>query len=529
MNTETPGRRTSSTGRPCLYVTGSHAFKVGFNDGNGLTDVWNYDNQPVSYRLNNGTPNLITMRAFPYRIATDMDHDLGLYAQDRWTLDRLTLTLGARYDYYSNSFPEQQLGNGPFTPTRNITFPAAQNAAWHDLTPKLGVVYDLSGTGKTALKVSLNKYVAGQGIGGLTLNPNPMLTVVSQTTRAWNDSFYPVGDPRRGNYVPDCDLLNTGLDAECSAMVNANFGKPVPGAVYDSELIRGWGRREYNWEFSAGIQREILPRVSSEVTYFRRWYGNFTATDDLTVAAADFDRFSIPAPMDSRLPGGGGYVIGDLYNLNPTKFGQAANLFVTRASNYGEQTDRWNGVDLTVNARPRNGLLLQGGLATGRAAVNSCAIRAQLPESAVTNPYCDTHENFLTQVKALASYTVTPIDVVVSAAFQSIPGPEISALYNAPNAVIVPSLGRSLSGNIANVPVNLVVPGSMYGERLNQLDIRASKLFRFGRYRTRANFDVYNAVNNDTVLAQNNNFGAWLRPTSILTARLVKVSAQFEF
>jgi hypothetical protein len=311
-------------------------------------------------------------------------------------------------------------------------------------------------------------------------------------------------------------------------MVNANFGKPVPGAVYDPDLMRGWGRREYNWEFSAGVQREILRRVSTEVAYFRRWYGNFIVNDDLSLAAADFDRFSIAAPQDSRLPGGGGYTIGDLYNLKPAKFGTPANLFVTRAGNYGKQLDHWNGFDFTVNARAQGGLLLQGGLSTGRASVDTCAIRAQLPETAVTNPYCATQENFLTQVKALASYA-TKYDVVVSAAFQSIPGPEIAATYNAPNAVVAPSLGRSLSGGVANVPVNLVTPGTMYGERLNQLDLRVTKLFRMGRYRTRANFDVYNAGNADTVLTQNNNYGAWLRPTSILTARLFKVSGQFEF
>jgi hypothetical protein len=132
-------------------------------------------------------------------------------------------------------------------------------------------------------------------------------------------------------------------------------------------------------------------------------------------------------------------------------------------------------------------------------------------------------------VKALASYTITKFDVVVSAAFQSIPGPEVAAIYNAPNAVVAPSLGRNLSGNVANVPVNLVEPGTMYGERLNQLDFRATKLFRFGRYRTRANFDIYNATNSNTVLTQNNNYGAWLRPTSILTARFFKISGQFEF
>ena len=133
------------------------------------------------------------------------------------------------------------------------------------------------------------------------------------------------------------------------------------------KFIRGWGRREYNWGvLGRGAARNSSPRVDGGV-YFRRWSGKFTVTDDLTVAAADFDRFSIPAPADPRLPDGGGYIIGDLYNINPAKFGQAGE----QLRHPGEQLRRADGPlerdGLTVNARPRNGLLLQGGLSTGRA------------------------------------------------------------------------------------------------------------------------------------------------------------------
>jgi hypothetical protein len=503
------------------YVTGAHQLKVGFNDGNGVIDVWNYDNQPVSYRFNRGVPNQITMRAFPYRSTTPMDHDLGLYVQDRWTVDRFTLNLGVRYDYFSNSFPEHHLGPTPLTPGRDITFPARDNAAWHDLTPRLSSVYDLFGTGKTAIKLSLNKYVEGLGIGGLTANPNPVNTIVNQTTRTWND--------RDGDFVPDCDLLNPSLNDECDAMANSNFGKAQPGNTYDPERMRGWGRRGYDWEFSAGVQHEIMPRASVDVSYFRRWFGNFTVTDNLTFAAADFDPFSITAPIDSRLPDGGGYVVSGLYNLNPTKFGLPADNFITRASHYGKQIEHWNGVDVTMTARPRAGLLFQGGLGTGRATRDSCEIRTQLLETAPVNPYCRVKEELLTQVKALGTYTVPKIDIVVAGTFQSIPGPEIAANYVVQNALVVPSLGRSLSGGAANVTVNIVEPGTMYGERMYQFDIRAARVFRVGRTRTTVNFDLYNAFNADTVLTVNNSYGAWLRPTSILSARLFRLSAKVAF
>ena len=144
--------------------------------------------------------------------------------------------------------------------------------------------------------------------------------------------------------------------------------------------------------------------------------------------------------------------------------------------------------------------------------------------------YCHVDTAFLTQVKALGSYLIPRVDVQVSGTL-----PEHSRARRSwrttprSNAVVAPSLGRSLSGNAANVTVNLVAPGTMYGERLNQLDLRFGKVLRFGRTRTTVNLDLYNALNANTVLSQNNNFAAWQVPTSILTARFAKISVQFDF
>jgi len=113
--------------------------------------------------------------------------------------------------------------------------------------------------------------------------------------------------------------------------------------------------------------------------------------------------------------------------------------------------------------------------------------------------------------------------------FQSLPGPLILANYVASNAQVQPSLGRPLSGGAANVTVNLVDPGTMFGEQANQLDLRFAKTFRFGRTRTALNFDLYNILNANPVLTLNNAFGAWLTPQSILDARLFRIGAQLDF
>jgi hypothetical protein len=121
------------------------------------------------------------------------------------------------------------------------------------------------------------------------------------------------------------------------------------------------------------------------------------------------------------------------------------------------------------------------------------------------------------------------VDVLVSAAFQNVPGPSIAASYVATNAVVAPELGRNLSGSAANVTVNIVSPGLMYSDRVSQLDLRFGKVLRFKKTRTTVNLDLYNALNGNPALTLNDSFAVWQRPTAILPARLAKIGVQFDF
>jgi len=222
--------------------------------------------------------------------------------------------------------------------------------------------------------------------------------------------------------------------------------------------------------------------------------------------------------------------------VNNAKFGQVDN-FTQLANNFGEQIEHWNGVDVNVSARMANGLNLSGGTSTGRTSTDNCEILAQLPEISVNGlPYCHQDTNWLTQVKATASYRIRRIDVQTSGAFQSLPGSAIAANWAVNNAIVAPSLGRNLSGSQANTTVNMVEPGTEYGDRLNQFDFRVGKILRFGSARATVSLDLYNAFNASTVLSQNNNYvpvtgglATWQVPTLILQARFVKISTQFEW
>ena len=162
-------------------------------------------------------------------------------------------------------------GPAPLQPTRDYTFPAVTSMSMHDITPRLGASYDLFGNGKTAIKASLGKYMLTLFTVG---NPAGVSTT---TTRNWNDLMYPVGDPRRGNFNPDCDQLNPAANGECSAYLSP-FGTLTSIAQFNEDTRFGWGNRPYNWEFSTSVQHELAPRLGIDVGYFRRWFGNFQVT-----------------------------------------------------------------------------------------------------------------------------------------------------------------------------------------------------------------------------------------------------------
>ena len=517
------------------YVTGSHNLKFGFQDQWGTIDLFS-ETVPanVDYYFVNGVPNQVRQWALPIHTTNKLSAEMGIYAQDQWTIKRATINMGLRFDYFNNSFPEQTLGPGLFVPNRNVTFAPASFYSMKDLTPRVGIAYDLFGNGKTALKAHWGKYVIGlsAGVG------NPVGNLSTTATRTWTDN---------GNFQLDCDLKNvaaqdnraTGGDF-CGPNPNALFGLSTPSTAYDPDAYTGWGNRQWNQTFSAGVQQQVAPRVSIDFSYYRRWAGNFQVTDNRAVASGDYTKYSVTAP--SSFPGAtiplpddaAGRTTNGFYDLNPGKVGQVNNL-ITLARKFGDQYEHWNGVDFTMNARMANGLTVQGGVATGKQTTDNCEIRAALPESTypfgapTPDDYCHIAQGLQTQTKLLGTYLIPKVDVQFAATFQNNPGYLLAANYNMPTSQIV-GLGRPLSNGSPFVNYNLIVPNQDFGPRVTQLDLRMSKLFRMANKRVSVNFDLANILNRNDVLGITTTYGAaWQTPTTIIDPRLFKIGAQFDF
>ena len=510
------------------YVTGSHALKVGYTLTMGTYEQTATRVGDMTILAFNGVPSTVTYLGTPTLAVNKVWPNLGLYAQDQWTVNRFTVNAGLRLDYFKSHYPDQRTPPTQFVPVER-TFQGQEVVNWKDLNPRLGLAYDLFGNGKTAIKVSANRYVLGEGTGrASTINP---IQSNNSTTRTWADA--------NGDRVIQGNPLDPNPNGELRTNSNLNFGRPVLSARYDQEWSHGFQNRPYNWEFSTGLQHELIPRMSVNVAYFRRIYGNFTVTDNALVGAQDYDPFCVTAPADSRLPNGGNERICGLFDLNPTKQGLQDRV-TTFASNFGNQYEHWNGVDLTVNARlPK--VLLQGGVSTGSTYTDDCEVVRNLPEAASATSangdrYCSTKSPFLTQLKLLGAYTL-PFDIQLSGTFQTSPGPEITASGTFVNSQISPTLGRVLSSG-SNVQIGLVEPKTEYGERMYQLDFRFAKRFNVNRTRFQATVDLYNALNGNAILVTSNNYGAtagattgsqWLVPAAILPARIVKFGVQMTF
>jgi hypothetical protein len=521
-------------------VTGNSSFKVGYIGQQivnhfakvQMNDAW------LSYGFNNGVPSTFIQWAGPAEQNTHVQTH-AVYAQEQLTLGRLTLSGALRYDHSRGFFPEQTVGPNPWVPSP-VVIPEAQGTRYHDLTPRAAVVYDVFGSGKTALKFTMGKYLAaadGSSItGGLT---NPISNFQTNSSpngtgatggRTWQDL--------NGNFVVDCQqngvipigaVNNSGSGGDICGAGNPNFANfNTPTTTYDPAILRGWGVRPYDWNFGFQVQQELLPRISVDVGYFRRIFGNFSVSDNR--AQSLFAEGQYTTPADSRLPGGGGSPLpGPIYNVDPTQFGRTDNL-VNLTDNLGlKQTQHWDGVEVSFTARVRNGLTLQGGTSTGRTSTNTCEVRAALPETALNNPYCDVSNPFLTQVKGLVTYIVPRIDVSVSAAMQSVPGGNLNANYTVPASQTASIFGRPATGVTT---VNLIAPGTLQGDRINQIDLRVGKVLRFAGLRTQLSVDLYNMLNSNAIQTYNQTYllnGAWLAPNAILPARFAKLTAQIDF
>jgi hypothetical protein len=520
-----------STMASASYVTGSHAIKV------GMTDGWGENSRTFSPNANidtlikinvAGLGNEIPFQAVVYNspatAVQNVNTDFGSYVQDTWTMKRLTLNYGARFEHFNASIPAESSPASTWIGARN--FPAIPDVPnWNDWAVRLAAAYDLSGDGRTAFKASAGKYVASQA-AGYAQNFNGMSGTTQTVT--WTD----------------LDRNGTILDAAGNIEVNEvgprtpNFGQVTVRP--DPALARG-----YNWEYTAQLQRELMPRTSVTVGFYHRDFYNLQVVDNQNLTANDWTALSVATPTDPRLPLSGQPI--PLYSLSPTKVGIATDNLYTYST---QNKSGYNGIELSANIR-RDKFILFGGVTTDRLVTSNCDGSTATFDvgargaSARDNPnslrFCNVTLAtsgqpagvFRTTVKVSAAYSF-PYDVQLSGSFSSIPGPGIRADYTVTSALAGRPIIGSTTGTASTV-VNLVEPNSLFLDYQNRLDMRIGKTFKLDRGKIQGFADVFNVLNAGTAMTVNQTYGAvaatnaWLTPTSIMQGRFVRFGLQMNF
>jgi hypothetical protein len=502
----TAGQRTADTDRKVFsssfsYVTGSHNFKTGAQWSFGQDAEHQSLNADLIQEYRQGVPERVRVRNTPTRYRAYVNYDLGLYAQDSWTFKRLTLNPGIRFEIFNAEMHAQELPPGRFVPFRS--FPAQKDSPnWRDVAPRFSAVYDLFGTGTTAVKGSISKYVRPM-TGSFAKRYSPI--VISEDTRDWFDV-----DLLPGTATPSGRALPTNgddiaQDNEIGPSNNRNFGvaqsrRPVDGL-----------EREYNVEYAASVQHQLTRRLAVTFGYYRREYGNLEWSDNVLLTPADYAGFQATNPLNGE--------IFTVYNLVRAKQGLVD--LIDRNSDVNEQI--YNGFELSFNTRLPNGSNVFGGWTTDQNLTNTCQR---------SNPnlgggrFCDQTAFGMphrSDFKLAGNYPIPFGGLDVAASFISYAGAPLSVNWAVP-ANLFPG------GRTEAVTVPLIQPGTKFLDRWNQLDANVKKILRIGNKEYTGQVAVFNMLNSSVVLAENQNFGNQLgQPQRFLQGRIMRLSMQVKW
>jgi len=528
------------------YVSGSHNVKVGIQNSWGRYRRTRVANGDLRAFFLNGVPSQAQILNTPLDLTDELHGDTGIYAQDVWTLNRLTLNYGARWEYFTHGIPLETSPAGRFTAAR--TFGPIEMPTWKSIAPRFGAVYDLFGNQKTALKFSLGKYMQA-GSTGFTETYNPLALTTANVT--WTDL--------NGDKVPQGELGCAYLSAGCEinlAQLPAGFGV-LSIANFDPDI-----KRMYNIETSVSVQHELFPRVSVSGGWFHRDYKNLRRRDNVLQSFTDYTPFTLFSPID-------GTPI-TYYNVSVAARTRVNTVDTTASS---DRTLGYNGFEYSFNARLPKGLTMFGGGMSERTIGNVCDEK--------WNPnlllYCDQSKSgipFRTQFK-IAGTVPLKYGIAVSVSFQSLPGYRYgTAALNIDTGIVAGPSGQpgaaSLATpngagtvwlitnttrytvcpggsvaagcvvgalvdpgiNVASLSVPLVAPQTEFGDRINQLDINVTKTIKIGRASLQPKLDVFNMLNRSPVYAVrslNYNTAAYNQPSSILVGRVLQVGAIVKF
>ncbi len=507
------------------YVTGAHNVKLGGAYQWGKYPRYNNANGDLYQTYNNGVPQQVTLLNTPLRSEESLDANLGLYVQDSWNMNRLTLNYGIRYDYNKQSITGQPAQFGRFA-----TAPAYDDTpmpTWSDFSPRVSAIYDISGNGKTAVRAGFNKFMTAATTGTARMyNPSGL---TSSTALPWTDvNRDDIAQGERGC----AGYPSVGCEINF-ANLPANFGVRSL-AQPDADL-----QRPYSMAFNAGITQELFAGFSVAAEYYRIDFKDLTVRLNSLLNADSYTRFEVTSPLDgSTIP---------VWIVRPEFRGQVANVDSTS----DDMKRNYNGIDVNFNARLPRGVRAFGGFNVERSLSDVCVSAQSDPNRSLYCDQADSNIPWQKQFKATVVYPLPWYGISFSGAWQSLNGYLIGSAAQAyggftagtgfdlprgqgtfwqvtPTTPGIPAALATALRNVgqASVAVPLVAPETEYTPRINQVDFSFSKRINFGRAAVTPKVDFFNALNSDDYSAvATAQFGArtYLQPSVVLQGRIVRI------
>jgi hypothetical protein len=478
---------------------GEHLIKAGVqwgrlfygSDYSVLNDHWLvYNNRnPVSVRIYNSP-------AFSKNIA----NVTGFFIQDAWTMNRLTLNIGGRFDKYVGKLPEQSAPGGTFSGPRTIEAREVINQSigvW-----RLGATFDLTGSGRTALKASASRYGTQVGIDRVT-NVNPL--TVGSADCPWTDP--------NGNRKYDVGEINL---ATCPAF----SGGSVTG--YDPNGV-DW---PYSDEFTGGIETELPGAVRVGAMFYYRTNRKQMGQVNTLQPASAYTKYTVQIPN-----GPGGTVANpkpttaEVYNISPAANTQAANV----RDNVEYLDTDYKGVEFTATKRFSKKWQMQMGFTLGK---NEGGVsggtdlndpnNTRFPKGIIGN---DSE-----QALRLSGSYILPGDIDISGSMVANNGYPYVSTYSLTRAA---AAAQGITLTRASQTIQLSQRGDERYDNVVMFDLRFAKNFRFGTRSFKPQIDIFNITNADTVVnATTAVGGSYLLPAGgdpILSPRIIRLGFSLNF
>lgn len=463
------------------YVTGAHNLKMGTQIRRGWSQELFETRGDIVQIVSNGVPQSVRLVNNPSG-HKESGANTGIYLQDSWTIGRVTLNPGLRYERFVMSIPAQDAGAGRWVPARE--FPAQNNIVnWNTLSPRFGIAWDVFGDGRTAVKGGLSRY---DRLAGITIVQPLNLKNIAFQTCPWGDT----------NNDLRAQIDEIAL-ARCTGSLQPSLG------FVDPDL-----KRPHQWEYTATVQRQIGGNTSVMVGYYGRRFWNLYTTVNDAVPSTAYTPVTIVNPLTNQPM--------TVYNQDPATRGQVRNVL----KNIPELKQRYHGVEFQFNTRLSNATVF-GGLTIGNNHGDQDAGELNNPNLRINNQG-DIGFDAPYQIRGGFSYRL-PAEIRFSGSLRAASGLPQTRTYVVTTAQ-VPGLTQVTQN------VQVAERGEFRYPWVNLLDLRLARAFRFGNARFEPTADVFNVFNNNAVTNAVQTIGSSLaRPSAIVMGRLVRLGGRVTF